>query len=378
MPVKGRKGKAAGKSLLLTPVEEDEVDEPIVAPGGEAPAVSLLAQAPEEEHDEPLLVEKSSEDTNSAMVVDEKISVDAPVLDLRKAGDAGAIADSQNCSAECAEAMSAIVADCWDISSWIIFYEEVEQGRGGDITLVDAFERIVAQFPRSARFWKNLAEHFLHKGDIERAEATFRKCLYKCRSVDLWRSFLNFQTTAFGDSLRMGLQTEQYLAAQSKCDACFKDAIDNVGLALNAFPIWRSYIDFVKNWPESGVLESGKKLRTLRELYQRAVCVAMEQADDLWAEYEAFEKTHGDPTTVEALLPEVNRKFLHAKSIMRERKRFMANIVFDRLATPPTAAPSELQQLEQWAHWIRYVSCLPLRCGLPSDLHLCTAYTKWK
>jgi cleavage stimulation factor subunit 3 len=121
---------------------------------------------------------------------------------------------------------------------------------------------------------------------------------------------------------------------------------------VGAFPIWKSYIDFVRNWPEMGMLDSGKKLRTLRELYQRAVCVAMDQAEEIWTDYEAFEKHNGEQTA-EMILPDFNRKYLHAKSIMRERKKYMLNIVFDRLATPPANAPGELQQLEYWGQWIR-------------------------
>jgi cleavage stimulation factor subunit 3 len=101
--------------------------------------------------------------------------------------------------------------------------------------------------------------------------------------------------------------------------------------------------------------DAGKKMRTLRELYQRAVCVAMDQAEEIWNEYEAFEK-HADAQAAEMVLPDFNRKYLHAKSIMRERKKYMLNIVFDRLATPPTHAPGELQQLECWGQWIRYAS----------------------
>ena len=210
--------------------------------------------------------------------------------------------------------------------------------------------------PRSARFWKYLAEYYLQKNDHANAEATFRKCLHKCRSVELWRAYLNFQASLFNETLRGGLAPEQYLEAQSKCENVFNEAIANVGISVGAFPLWRSYIDFVKTWPEMGMVESGKKLRTLREIYQRALCVAMDQAEEIWNEYEAFEKAHGDPATVEVVLPEVNRKYSHAKSIMRERKKFMLNIVFDRLSTPPTNATNELQQLEYWGTWIRYSS----------------------
>ena len=258
----------------------------------------------------------------------------------------------QNCSTECSEALTAIASDCWDISSWIIYYEEVQQGRAGNITVVEAHERIIAQFPRSARFWKNLAEYHLHRGENDTAEETFRKCLSKCRSIDLWKSYLSYLYNAFIDTMRLNMPLEQHSKVRAKCESAFEEAVENVGLALGSFPLWRSYIDFVKSWPEAGMIESGKKLHMLRHVYQRAVGVAMEQSDEIWTEYETFEKSNGEQSA-ELVLPEFNRKYLHAKSVAKDRRKLTQSIVFDRLATPPTNSQSELQQLEYWSLWIR-------------------------
>ena len=343
-------------SLLLSVTnEEEEVDEPIVA----TEAVLLPSNDAEEEQDEPIntsMSENHNTSKNEDILMateEEQDEVDEPILDIKAPTDISAITDAHKCSEECHEAMSAISADCWDISSWIIFYEEVQQGRGGDVTIEEVYERIITQFPRSARFWKNLAEYYIQNNEYEKAEETFKKSLTQCRNVDLWKSYLNFHTSNFQNSLRIGIQSDQYQIKQNECDALYKEAIHNIGLSLNSYPIWREYINFVKNWPENGLVESGKKLRTLRELYQQAICIAMDQSDEIWTEYEIFEKTTMGEQAAENILPDFNRKYLHARSIMRERKKLMSNIVFDRLATPPTGALIEMQQLEHWGHWIR-------------------------
>lgn len=64
------------------------------------------------------------------------------------------------------------------------------------------------------------------------------------------------------------------------------------------------------------------------------------------------EEANGEQSA-ELVLPEFQRKYLHAKSVAKERKKLMQHLVFDRLATPPTNSHSELQQLEYWSLWIR-------------------------
>lgn len=351
-----RKTKAPAKALLLNAADEEEVDEPISNGNGKAVLLPMVDEV--EEIDEPLPNDTASIPEKAEKVVlmaaeDEQDEVDEPILAVIPTSSEATSALAQRvCSAEYTEAITAIAADRWDISSWIIFYEEVQHGRSGETTIVDAYERIIAQFPRSARFWKNLAQYYLDNKDIDRAEETYHRSLYKCRSIDLWRSYLAHCTRLFVEATRFGL-TDSYAAARAKCEKAFEDAVENVGLALGAYPIWKSYLDFVKSWPETGMIESGKKLHMLRNVYQQAVVVAMDQAEEIWAEYEAFEKQNNELAS-EAILAEFSRKYLHAKSIMKERKKLMANIVFDRLATPPTSSYSELQQLECWSHWIRY------------------------
>lgn len=351
-----RKGKVPRKSLLLNTEDDEEVDEPI-AGGGD---LLLAAQDAEDEEDEPLNIPNgvdASEDADEKVVLlaneEDEEEVDEPLPpSIPTSTEVVSSNILQNSSTEFMEALTAISSDCWDISSWIIYYEEVQRGRGGDVTIIEAYERIINQFPRSARFWKNLIEYYLQRGETEQAEETFKKCLSKCRNIDLWKMYLSHLSNAFIDTMRLSKPIEQHNQARAKCELAFEEAMENIGLALGAFPLWRAYIDFVKSWPETGMIESGKKLHMLRHVYQRAVCVAMEQSDDIWGEYEAFEKVAGEQSA-EMILPEFNRKYLHAKSVAKERKKLVQHIVFDRLATPPTNSQSELQQLEYWSLWIR-------------------------
>ena len=322
--------------------EEDEVDEPLSFLAGKDTSndILLMEDEDQEETDEPLPEGKNEDDSGSG-------------VSRRRSGSSRH--EVAACSTEFSEALLAISTDHWDISSWLILIEEVEQGRGGTMTIPEAYNKILDRFPRAAKFWKNLADHYFRDGKNDLALDVYKKSTANCRNVSLWTDFLRLRTAAVEEALKTGVQSVEYATARSLCDEAFVDAIENVGSGVDALPLWRLWIGYLKGWPETGVLDSAKKLAALREAYQRAVCVAMEHVEEMWSEYEDFERVNGDQSSVDMFLTEFNRRHLHAKTVLRERRRLTANIIFDRLATPASNSSQELQQLELWNNWITYV-----------------------
>lgn len=294
-----------------------------------------------------------------------------PVAEGRAGGalpeDPSSLLVSSIASIECSDALTAIAADCWDVSSWIIFVEEVEEGRGGSITREDAYQRIIAQFPRSAKFWVKLVKHYMSsaaeggedgegEGGIKnysKAEAVLEKCLSSCRSVELWGLYLEVMKRQTVDTVNMLRNPDSYATQRERYEGLLRTAIESVGMSMDAVVIWKAYLTFVQSWPETGPVDVNRKLGTLRTVYQRAVLVPMDNSDEIWSEYEEFEKKFRDPTTDPAF-GDLNRRFMHAKSICRERRRYTNGIVMDRLALPPLHSSSEIQQLDLWNNWIRF------------------------
>jgi hypothetical protein len=150
-------------------------------------------------------------------------------------------------SEECIEALQAVESDCWDINSWILFIDEVESGRGGTITVPDAYSRFLDKFPRAAKQWKASAEYHVQHEEYALAEETYSKCLMKCRSVDLWQSYIHM----------IQQQKAKVEGGQKLIESAFEKAIDNVGMSIVSNPLWVAYIEFIKSWPDS---DAGKKL----------------------------------------------------------------------------------------------------------------------
>jgi hypothetical protein len=254
-------------------------------------------------------------------------------------------------SVEYTDASQAVSESPWNASAWQILMEEAEAGRGGpDADIVDIYKRFLDQFPRTASVWKSLTDRYLQKNEFQLADDAFKACLPRCRNVDLWLSYIGSVKQKTVD--KMSKFSENYPNAKKVLETAFEKALENVGLMVDSHPIWRAYLDFVKDWPEANAVDAGVKLSSLRGLYQRAVCVPTDEADAFWRDYEALETTKGEHLA-EQLLPEFRAKYQHAKAVHRERRRLTAKIIFDRVSTPPSKSLTELQQLDLWNKWIK-------------------------
>ena len=149
-------------------------------------------------------------------------------------------------SEECAEALQAVESDCWDINSWILFMDEADAGRGGAISVPDAYNRFLEKFPCAAKQWKVLAEFHTLRQDYLQAEEVYSKCLSRCRNVELWQSYVQMvQLKSSSDG------------SQRIIEAAFEKALDNVGMSIASNTLWAAYIDFVRSWPDS---DAGRQL----------------------------------------------------------------------------------------------------------------------
>jgi hypothetical protein len=149
---------------------------------------SILLQQPEDEEDEededaPLL--------NSIQLIEEIVATE--------------MTESTTAiqSEECSDALQAVESDCWDINSWILFIDEVEADRGGNLSVPEAYHRFLDKFPRAAKQWKALAEYHANHSEFGLAEEVYNKSLLKCRSVELWQSYVQMVQQKF---LRLELE----------------------------------------------------------------------------------------------------------------------------------------------------------------------------
>eukprot|EP01039_Chlorochromonas_danica_P004320 gene4320-4741_t len=357
--------------------EDEEEDEPlIVLPKAEADSNVLLLAAEEgDEFDEPLeqrqvrdilLRESATLPSSSSSSSSTTAAAASTTLALADGQDIGAItasvaaADTSSSSTEFKEALEAIEIDPWDVSSWMIFIEEVTAGRAGGsvVTVAQAYERMLTQFPRSAKTWKAYADYHFSQNEDSAAEEVLRRGSVQCWNVELWLYYLSFLRAKFSQALHDKVSSEAIATLKSHCETSFESAVDQVGWAVDSLSLWRAYLDFLSSWPENDSLETSKKVTALRTLYRRLLCTPVEGSEGVWREYEIYEKTRNE-ANADNVLADLNKKHQHTRSIFRERKKLTAGLLFDRFATPPSNTVAEMQQLEAWSGWLAYELSVP-------------------
>lgn len=328
------------------------------------PKVVIAAVAEEEEEkDEPIAAAASA---SAASIPPEAAALAASaamdvVTDARPSESLGTVGVTHYESDEFAEALASVSVDPWDVSSWNVMIEEVQAGRGGGRTFPQICQQYIAQFPRAAKAYERLADFYLKDGKADAAHALLAKGCRDCWSIDLWAYYLGLLKRKFAEYQR-AQQTEEIQKQRATAEAEFQAAIERMGWSVDAFALWRVYIDFQRVYPEQSAIDMAQKTANLRKVYQRAIMMTFEQMDGVWAEFESFERVQqGDShAQCEQYLDDWKKKFLHAKSFLRDRRRLTDRLDVDRLAVPAASGATsssqqqEMQQLELWSSYLSY------------------------
>lgn len=173
-------------------------------------------------------------------------------------------------SPEFLESESAINNNPWDLISWMNYIEEVQNDRGGQLTLSEAYSKFLEQFPYSVKICKAYAKFSIDTGDYQQANYIFNTCLMKCRSVSLWELYLQLIQKKTVGSLSSKYHTN-FEIEKKKYVGELERALENVGMCCNSGSIWRQYIDFINDWPEIESTDKSQKIDALRKIYRRVV-----------------------------------------------------------------------------------------------------------
>ena len=107
--------------------------------------------------------------------------------------------------------------------------------------------------------------------------------------------------------------SEAYAAYAQRCEGCVGEtgslegaraysvaahelALAAAGSAPDAALLWRAYRRFVESWPASG-----ERLSALRRVLQRSVALPVDGVEELWAEYERFDRRESEALAKELL-----------------------------------------------------------------------------
>lgn len=117
-------------------------------------------------------------------------------------------------------------------------------------------------------------------------EQIFSRALLQVPNTEFWLIYINYIRR------RNSMQTGNVAQSYKIINQSFSFCLDKVGMDKDSGRIWQDYVDFLKTGPGTvggAGWEDKQKMDTLREAYQKALCVPTSALTSLWKEYDAFE-----------------------------------------------------------------------------------------
>jgi Suppressor of forked protein (Suf) len=201
-------------------------------------------------------------------------------------------------------------------------------------------------------------------------------------SVEIW---LLYVKKRIRDANRQPIQgpDEKARVVRENTIQAYEVAIEYTSFVQNNHLIWKQYLTYVKSWvPNQAQAEnalSQSQMVQLRSIYKRLVTHPMLGLDQLWQEYEAFERSQNEALAL-ALLGECAPKYQHARSVYLDRNRVynFVDLQMNRLSTPPVDLEDEdyagklveeHRLLSLWKKRCAYERTNPERLGQDELIH---------
>ena len=166
-------------------------------------------------------------------------------------------------------------------------------------------------------------------------------------SVELWLLYVRKRVRDTQRHARSMPFEEQDKFVREWTKKAYEVAIEHASFVNGNHLLWKQYLEWVKSWIPNPNMNTDhalgqQQMITLRSIYQRLVTHPMTGLDQLYLEYETFERGQSE-ALAQALLQEYTPKYQHARSTYLERNRVynFADLQMGRLATPPVDISDE-------------------------------------
>lgn len=250
-------------------------------------------------------------------------------------------------------------------SAWLELIALVRHGERVD-EVRDVYDRFFEYFPQASTQWMDYIDWELSRSNFEQVNAIFSRCLRTTLSVDLWKMYLAYirrvnplpPYTAEENSPRD--QTRRVL------EQSYEFALKHMGWDRESGPIWQDYLQLLREREVRGSWQEGQKMDQLRRVFQRAVCIPLNQVEAIWRDYDAYE-TSLNKITAKKFLGERSPAYMQARAILKELRGLTDNLVKPALPVQPCwilpngkTPAEERQSLQAWHRYLEWEEKNPL------------------
>ena len=194
------------------------------------------------------------------------------------------------------------------------------------------WERSVTHFPTHPYFWMLYIEQEIKAGHAEEVDKLFSRCLHKIPSIELNRLHVRYV---------MQTHPNWAVSAQNreKVREAYDQALQRVGLDVEAGPLYLDYIRFLNDGEALGPYGDQQRSQKCREVYQKACATPLANIEHMWKEYCAFEGAN------ERATQERSRDYMNAKKQSKILEPIVRSLRRDKLPSRPRTLDEERHQV---------------------------------
>jgi cleavage stimulation factor subunit 3 len=238
-----------------------------------------------------------------------------------------------------------------DPEGWKRLIDSAETS-GNIARIREAFDALLKQYPNTAAAQTAYIKHFLDSPTTYgEAEELLNKFLRTSPSVELWKFYLDYVRR-----MNTGPSTRETVRK------AYDYALNHVGQDRDSGSIWAEYIQFL-NVPEtSNTWENQQKMDALRKVYRRAVQIPLENVEQLWTQYEAFEMGL-NKLTAKKFMSEQSPAHMQARTVLRQLTIHLNGLGSPSgmfLPAPATFSSQERQLIGRWKAYLKWEEGNPL------------------
>ncbi|GAA6062293.1 hypothetical protein JCM10212_004381 [Sporobolomyces blumeae] len=261
-----------------------------------------------------------------------------------------------------AQLQQAIERDPLDGQAQLALLKEVESK--GDLDRTRAtYEEFLKVFPDASDQWISYCDLELAHSNFSLVESLFSRCLRTSTSLPLWKFYLSYIRR-----INPIDRTNQDVAKQTRqvVAGAFEFALDHVGMDRRAGEVWSEYIEFLKEAPTRGTWEEQQKMDQLRKAYQRAVQIPVNNVEQIWQDYNAFENGVSK-MTAKKFIAELSPSYMTARKCLRELRAQHDALYHPILPSPPDwSSPQATTALQGWKRYLAFEEMNPLELDDPN------------
>lgn len=182
------------------------------------------------------------------------------------------------------------------------------------------FEKYLGIFAFDGKQWNSYVNFELNRGDFNRVEQLFAKCLPITNDVDLCRTYVSY-VRRVNDVITGGEK------ARSTVLLAFEFATNKVGVDTDSADLWKDYLDFFISWTPSSSWEQQQKNDIIRRLYRKCLVIPKARIEAMWTDYTRWENNVSNPNTASKFIAELSTGYMEARSWNTEWKNATKNLL---------------------------------------------------